>query len=228
MIFPPWFQGRALSFDTETTGVDVSEDRIITAHIVQIGPSGIVAIDSWLVNPGIPIPEGATNIHGITDEMVADYTPPAQSIPWIIERIRIGWVEGLPLIVCNAPYDLSLLSAEAERLGIEMPEIGPVLDPLVIDRACDKYRKGSRKLDALAAFYGVPTGKSHSSEADALCAASVVWMQSQKWKHLQDMTIDQMQVYQRARHADWARGFQEFKRKSDPSFTIETGWPVRD
>ena len=54
-------------FDLETTGVDVTTDRIVTAHVGLLGPDGVaLRSQSWLADPGVEIPEGATAVHGIT------------------------------------------------------------------------------------------------------------------------------------------------------------------
>ena len=67
-------QGKKIVFiDCETTGVDVGKDKIVQVAAVRFNPeTGKVSKKVWLVNPGIPIPEGAMAIHGITDEMVKD------------------------------------------------------------------------------------------------------------------------------------------------------------
>ena len=63
---------------------------------------------------------------------------------------------GLPIVAYNAAYDLSVLEREAERYGLTpLPGPGPVIDPLVIDKAVDQYRRGKRTLTAAAAHYGV-------------------------------------------------------------------------
>lgn len=55
-----------VSFDTETTGVNVESDRIVTASIVEVRKTGLVSTREWLINPGVPIPEEASKIHGVT------------------------------------------------------------------------------------------------------------------------------------------------------------------
>lgn len=65
---PCWFEGPLAAFDTETTGVDVEDDRIVSAAlVVQDAAGGRPRTTRWLVNPGIPVPAGATEIHGLTD-----------------------------------------------------------------------------------------------------------------------------------------------------------------
>lgn len=64
-----WYEGPLAAFDTETTGVDVEEDRIVSAAlVVQDGPGARPRVTRWLVNPGVPVPEGATAVHGLTDQ----------------------------------------------------------------------------------------------------------------------------------------------------------------
>jgi DNA polymerase-3 subunit epsilon len=58
--------------DLETTGVDISTDKIVQVAAIRVSPNGKIAKRTWMVNPGIPIPPAATEIHGITDEMVKD------------------------------------------------------------------------------------------------------------------------------------------------------------
>lgn len=59
-------------FDLETTGVNVSKDKIVEISILKVFPSGNQESYTWLVNPRIPIPAETTAIHGISDEDVAD------------------------------------------------------------------------------------------------------------------------------------------------------------
>ncbi len=59
-------------FDCETTGTDISKDRIIEISLLKLFPDGHEEINTFLINPGIPIPPEATAIHGITDEDVKD------------------------------------------------------------------------------------------------------------------------------------------------------------
>ena len=62
-----WHDGPLVGFDTETTGVDVATDRIVTAAVVTRDATGTRA-RTWLIDPGVPIPPAATAVHGITTE----------------------------------------------------------------------------------------------------------------------------------------------------------------
>ena len=59
-------------FDLETTGVNVAEDRIVEISVIKLNPDGSEEVLTELVNPGMPIPKGSSDIHGITDDKVAD------------------------------------------------------------------------------------------------------------------------------------------------------------
>ena len=122
-------RNRLLAFDLETTGPDPR-----TAHVVT---SALLAVDgarkqdqSWLADPGIEIPAGATEVHGITTEHArANGRPHAEVIAETVEGIRAGWREGRALVVFNASFDLTIL----RRWDPSFEVTGPVVDPFVID-----------------------------------------------------------------------------------------------
>ena len=222
-----WLTGDALSFDTETTGVDPLNDRIVTACAVLVGKGGASFRGRWLLNPGVPIPPGATAIHGITDEKAkADGVAPADAIPAMAMALEGSWSEGLPVIIMNAHFDLTILQSEIERHSTTSLRIGPVLDPLVIDRALDPYRKGKRTLTALAQHYGVKQDGAHSSDGDALTAARIIWKMA-KEPRIEQHTLEQMQEWQASQHATWAGQFEVYLRQQGRPEVINREWPVR-
>ncbi len=220
-----WLTGNALSVDHETTGIDPLNDRIVQATCVEVGPSGVVDKQTWLVNPGIPIPEAASKVHGITDLMASAGLAPLEAVTAIIDRIQRAVLQNLPIIIMNSPYDLALLVAEARRIGHAPWKFGYVLDPLVIDRWQDQWRKGKRNLESLAKHYGVSQTGAHSSEGDALCAARIVWAQAKRHRSLAKFSLADMQAGQKTAHRDWATGFQRYLRKSKPEAVVSTAWP---
>ncbi len=222
-----WLKGGALSFDTETTAADPEVARIVTAHAVEVGRDGATERGSWFVNPGVPIPEEATKIHGVTDAMAADYSKPVDAMTSILGVLFAASSRHIPLIVMNAPYDLTLVNREATRVGLMFPFGGYCLDPLVIDRGMDPWRKGKRTLTDLAAHYGVTQGEAHNAKGDALSAARIVWAQAKRYKKLEPYSLADMQLWQRASHENWAKGFQEYLRKKNPDAVIDPTWPIR-
>ena len=100
---------RVVGFDLETTGTDPSTDRIV--EICLMAPGGRAKV--WRVNPGLPIPAGATAVHGITDADVAD-APLFEEIAPEVQR----YVDGAILLGYNSrTFDTPLLHAELRRAG---------------------------------------------------------------------------------------------------------------
>lgn len=170
------------SFDTETTGVNVEEDRIVTATILALDPrSGSVDKREWLIDPGVEIPEGATKVHGITTEHAREHgQDPASALPDIHDALRDCWDNGRVLVIYNAPYDLTILDRELRRYGFpSLGVVGPVFDPLVIDKQVNRFvrGKGARQLTPTAKRYGIELteAEAHTSAGDALAAARLTW-----------------------------------------------------
>lgn len=222
-----WLTGEALAFDLETTGVDVFNDRIVTACAVNVGGGGAHFRGRWLLNPGVEIPAGATAVHGITTEKArADGADPMTVLPSIRQTLMDAGAMGLPLIIMNAHFDLTMLQAELARFGFSPLTIGPVLDPLVIDRALDPYRKGKRTLTALAAHYGVKQDGAHSSDGDALTAARIVWKLTRE-PRIEAFTLADMQAWQQRQHEAWAVEFEKYLRTKGKTEVINREWPTR-
>jgi DNA polymerase-3 subunit epsilon len=108
-------------FDLETTGIDVETARIVTAHVGLIDATGAsIAHGEWLADPGVEIPEQASAVHGISTERArAEGRPAAEVVAEIVAAVRAVFARGVPLVVYNAPYDLTLLDREARRHGVE-------------------------------------------------------------------------------------------------------------
>lgn len=221
--------GRGLIvFDTETTGVDVESDRIVTAFVGHMNRAGEwVEKRSWLVNPGVDIPTEASDIHGITTEHAREHgTSPALAIPEIAHILSEWADEDHPLVVYNAPFDLTLLDRELRRYigsGLDPAVYRTVLDPLVIDKAIDRYRRGSRKLTAVAAEYGVPVeGNAHDAEADCLMAGRLAW------KLMAETQLPPSVLHEHS--VEWkqvqAESLQEYFRKTDPEAVVSGDWPI--
>jgi len=223
---------RALGvFDLETTGVDTATARIVTAHVGVLDETGaVVERKDWIVDPGIAIPEGAARVHGISTERARRFgRSPFEVVPEILAAIRSVFARGFPLVIYNAPYDLTLLAAEAARVGaapLELP--APIVDPLVLDKAVDRFRKGKRTLAAAAAAYGVPLVDAHDAGADAIAAGRLA--QALAARFAADLDLPAEALHER--QVDWCREqaarFEEYMRRThDPAFTTSGAWPCR-
>lgn len=227
-----WHLRPMAAFDTETTGVDPTQVRIVTAALLSLGGE-IARARHWLVNPGIPIPAEATAVHGITDERAAQGMDPAVAVEEIAREVCGAWDHGLPVVIMNAAYDLTLLDHELARhhlptLGERGAYPGLVIDPLVLDRHIDRYRKGSRRLDALCEHYQVRLDDAHAADGDAVAAARVAWRIGCLRPDIAAMDADELTALQRIAHADWAEGFQaHLRRRGDADAVIDGTWPYR-
>jgi DNA polymerase-3 subunit epsilon len=227
---PAWASALGV-FDLETTGIDTSTARIVTAHVGLIDETGaVVERKDWIVNPGVPIPEGAAAVHGITDDRAQRFgRPPGEVVAEILAAIRSVFVRGFPLVVYNAPYDLTLLAAEADRHRLwPLETTAPVVDPFVLDKELDRFRKGKRTLTAAAAVYGVPLTDAHDAGADAIAAGRLA--QAIARRHAELLTMEALELHeaQVAWCADQAERFQAYMReKRDPDFTTSGAWPKR-
>jgi DNA polymerase-3 subunit epsilon len=175
-----WYDGRLCSFDLETTSVDTEEARIVTAAIRIIDPSQAVVLDAadWLVNPGVEIPAGAAEVHGITTERAqAEGVDARTAITEIGVALGAEILNRTPIIIYNARYDLTVLDRELRRHGLGPLAAGAlIVDPLVIDKWADQFRRGSRKLADVCEHYGVGLGDdAHDAGADALAVARLAW-----------------------------------------------------
>lgn len=228
---PPLWASRLAVFDTETTGVDTSRARIVSAAIALLGDGGEVSERyDWLLDPGVEIPEAAARVHGITTEVArASGVDAAVGVAQIIEQLFAMIERGYPVVVYNAPYDLTLLRAEAVRHGIAWPGLpSPVIDPLVIDKQVDRFRKGKRTLDVVTQHYGVQLGTAHDAGEDAIAAGRVAQAIARRYAHMLPSETAALHEAQVGWASAQAANFQEYMRRvRDPSFVAEGGWPLR-
>ncbi|WP_344447024.1 exonuclease domain-containing protein [Kitasatospora nipponensis] len=232
-----WWQGPLVGFDLETTGTDPAESRIVSAALVEAVGGVPVRTTGWLLDPGVPIPADAQAIHGISDEQARTRGRPAgPAVEEIAAALceRLG--EGSPVVAFNAPFDLSLLDAElrrhgrpalAERLAGRL--VAPVLDALVIDRAVDRYRKGSRSLQRVCEVYGVELLDAHEAAADALAAVRVAVALGERYPgQVGELTLTALHERQVDWHREWAEGLQSWLRQSkNPQAVVDARWPMR-
>jgi len=218
-------------FDLETTGIDIDTCRIVTAHVGVIGPSGeVLERREWLVDPGVEIPTAASLIHGISTERArAEGAPAATAVAEIIAALHDAACRGLPIVAYNASYDLSVLAREAARYGHEpLPGPGPVIDPLVIDKAVDRYRRGKRTLTAACAHYGVELTDAHDAGADAIAAGRVAQAIVRRFPEVAKAAAAELHQRQIEWCRDQAESYQAWRRSNgEPGFTTSGLWPVR-
>lgn len=172
----PWVDHDIIMIDTETTGREFAEDRIIELAVVKGRNGRIVSRDTWLINPGRPIPPDSTAVHGICDADVIDKPAFAAVCAEILERLA-----GAIPAAYNATFDRGFLLAEVKRAlrtgSLDVPATRPRvvwLDPLVWARLVFSEEK-SRKLSAVAELLGVELEHAHRATADAEAALLVMY-----------------------------------------------------
>ncbi|MEU4346360.1 3'-5' exonuclease [Streptomyces sp. NPDC023838] len=231
-----WYEGPLAAFDTETTGVDVERDRLVSAAVVvQDGPGSRPRATRWLVNPGIPVPAAATAVHGLTDEhLQLNGRWPAPVMEEVARALAEECAAGRPLVVMNAPFDLTLLDRELKRHRASSLarylDGAPlrVLDPRVLDKHLDRYRKGRRTLTDLCAHYGVELDSAHDAAADALAALEVVRAVGRRFAaRLERLTPAEIHALQTDWHAAQARGLQAWFTRNGTPEAVDPAWPMR-
>lgn len=236
-----WVDNPIAVFDLETTGLNVRNDRIVTASFAVLSPSGEVLCDvngellvrDWLINPGIAIPKQASDIHGVTTRHAQTNGMGAfEGVTQV--AAMVGWAlrNGIPVVGYNVRYDLSMLVHETERYGIEsLPELFPILDPYPIFKHLHKYRKGSKTLAAAAEFYDINLDNAHSSHEDALAAGRVLQAIGAQDSVFRSMTAGELHETIIGLYDEQDRNYQDYLmrnhvEKRTPLRVVERGFPT--
>lgn len=199
-----WWTGGALGFDLETDGKEPLDARIITAAHVSLAPGVEPQAMELMLKPERNIPDEATGVHGITTERAREEgTDRAPGVALIAATIADLAGPERPITGHNLSYDLTILDREMRRtevgflicdpvtfgdsmvgvvIGGQEVSRFPVIDTYVLDKAVDRYRRGSRKLEAVAAHYGVPMaeGSAHGATADVFAALRIAFRISRR------------------------------------------------
>ncbi|MEZ5804305.1 MAG: DNA polymerase III subunit epsilon [Rhizobiaceae bacterium] len=161
---------REIIFDTETTGLDPKEDRVIEIGAIELVnrfPTGKTF--HHYIHPGDrPIHPDAQAVHGISLEALAG--KPAFSG---IAGDFVAFIEGAKLIAHNANFDIAFINAEFARLSLPAVEAGRVVDSLALARR--KHPMGPNSLDALCKRYGIDNSRrtKHGALLDSELLAEV-------------------------------------------------------
>jgi DNA polymerase-3 subunit epsilon len=220
----PW-----VGFDLETTGRDQSSARIVTAAIVDT--NDLAGSYAWLVNPGMPIPPESTAVHGITDDDVRmGGRESAVACSEIASQLRRHWESGGCVVAYNAQYDFTVLMHELRRHDCPNLMIGPVLDPLVLWRGVEKYRKGKKRLADAVERFGVPQNtKEHDAMADAVATLAVMRQLAdhEGLTAVDAWSVSEIMALQRAWHRQWAEDFAAwFTQRGQDASGVDPEWPV--
>lgn len=161
-------------FDLETTGIDISRDRIVEISMVKVLLSGDKDIKTRRINPQMHIPAESTAIHGITDEDVKDCHTFKQ-----IARSLAQFIEGCDLAGYNSNrFDVPMLVEEFLRVGVDVD----LSTRKFVDVQTIFHKMEQRTLTAAYKFYcGKDIENAHSAEADTLATYEVLLGQLEKY-----------------------------------------------
>ena len=163
--------------DLETTGINISTDRIVEIAIVKIGLDGTKQVKRRLVNPEMPIPKASSEVHGITDEMVKD----APSFKQIANEVK-QFMEGSDIGGYNSNrFDVPMLNEEFLRAGISVDiETRKLLDVQKVFHMMEQ-----RTLSAAYQFYCHKTLEdAHTAEADATATWEILVAQIERYPQI--------------------------------------------
>lgn len=210
-----WQESEWRIYDFETTGPDPETAHVCQVGIAQMRLGEVLYRRSVLCNPGIPIPEEATAIHGITDAMVADARPEVD----LLAKVA-NWITKPGVVICHyngLHYDRRIMErilGPAFVPGIPRTEI----DVLTLIRSNDVGRwwkgQGRHKLTSVAERFGIGAGVAHEAAADCVTTGLVLWhlVETNSWVRGlpdgQDLT-DRIE----AMAADQERDFQAWLAK---------------
>ncbi len=229
-----WMDQRILGLDTETTGSDPMTCLPVSFALCEFDHGEPVRQRYGLVKPGISISPEATAVHGISDaDVEARGGELEATIRGLAKTIEAAVETQVPLCAFNASFDLSLLSETHRRLlGAPLVDdewLGLVIDPLVLDRHVERYRKGSRKLGAVSDRYGVKLDNAHHAAADAEAAVRVAIAIGRIFPEVGMADLRTLHVLQRSWYAEWHKEFSEYRvsrgeKALDPE---DSSWPCR-
>jgi DNA polymerase-3 subunit epsilon len=227
-----WTDGELLAFDLETTGVDRFSDVPVSYALVTFEGGQVTASDAGLVDPGREIPAGAVAVHGISTERArAEGRPLADSVDMMAGRLVDASARGVPIVGMKLDFDLTILDVQCRMAGGGLVERGfgaAVIDPLVIDRHFDRYRKGRRTLGDLCAEYGVDLSQAHDAAADAKATVDVLFALCHRYPEIAALDPAALHRSQVDWHREWATSYDEWRqsRGMRPLDRRELDWPI--
>ncbi len=227
-----WGTRPLVALDLETTGRDPRQDRILGVALYRQEPGGEPEpLVDTLVDPGaeVVIPAEAAAVHGITRERLetVDAPPLTGILPAVHDALVDCATQGTGVVIYNAPFDWPFLAAELARLA--PPRWLPncrLVDPLVLDRHVDRFRKGKRTLETACQVYDATLDQAHDAGADARACLQVARAIGKRYPEVGGLSLDELVELQTRAHSEWREGFNAYLRRigadRDP---IAGEWP---
>lgn len=199
-------------FDLETTGVNITSDRIVEISILKVYPNGKEESKTWRVNPEMPIPKEVTEIHGISDGDVADkptFKALAKEVYNMIKDSDLGGFN-------SNRFDIPLLAEEMLRAEVDFD----MKNRQSVDVQTIFHKMEQRTLSAAYKFYcDKSLDDAHSAEADTNATYEVLKAQLEKYDDLENDTKFLAEFSSRKKFADFA-GFIAYNKKGEECFSF--------
>ena len=186
--------------DLETTGINLATDRIVEIAIIKIMPDKTRTVKTKLINPQMPIPKVASDIHGITDDKVKDaptFKDAANELKQFIDNADLSGYN-------SNRFDIPLLMEEFLRAGISFD----MTDRRMVDVQTIFHMNEKRTLEAAYKFYcEKQLIDAHSAEADASATWEILEAQLDRYAHLGDNVDSILKFTGEEKIVDFARRF---------------------
>jgi len=213
---------RPIAFiDLETTGINISTDKIIEIAIVKISPEGNKITKRKLINPQMPIPGSSTAVHGITNEMVKDaptFKQVANEIKQFLDSCDIGGYN-------SNRFDIPMLIEEFMRAGLEFSTEGRKW----VDVQKIFHLMEQRTLSAAYKFYcDKCLEDAHSAEADAHATWEIFLAQVERYPHIGTTVEHVVKFTGEDEIVDFARRFIKVDGVEIFNFGKHKGKPVSE
>ncbi|MGL4410871.1 MAG: exonuclease domain-containing protein [Bacteroidales bacterium] len=184
-------------FDIEATGINITTDRIVEICYIKVFPNGEHEIKTRRLNPEMPIPAQATEIHGISDEDVKD-SPTFKSIAKSLAQ----QLEGCDLAGYNSNrFDVPMLAEEFLRAGVDID----LSKRKMIDVQTIFHKMEQRTLSAAYKFYcGKELVDAHSAEADTMATYEIMKAQLDRYPELVNDVAELAEFSRQTRNVDFA------------------------
>jgi len=214
---------RPIAFiDLETTGVNLSTDRIVEIAIVKILPDNSRQVKRKLINPEISIPKSSSDIHGITDEMVKDaptFKQAGNEIKQFLENSDLGGYN-------SNRFDIPMLMEEFLRAGMEVD----LTSRRMVDVQHIFYSMEPRTLSAAYKFYcSKELENAHSAEVDIQATIEVMEAQLGRYEKLGTSIDTILAIIGEEKIIDYARRFSYDDKGTEVfNFGKYKGKPVCD
>ena len=199
-------------FDLETTGIDITKDRIVEISILKVYPNGNKESKTWLVNPTIPIPKAASDVHGITDERVVCEPTFKELAKQIHNMIKDSDLAGYN----SDRFDIPLLAEEMLRAEVDF-DLG---NRVSVDVQTIFHKMEQRTLSAAYKFYcGKDLIDAHTASADTNATYEILKAQLDRYDSLENNIKKLSEFTYRKQIADFA-GFIGYNDKGEEIFTF--------